>query len=120
VTWVEALVLVALATWRLVAVVTHDRIGEPVREWAENRWPSDEVERLTIVRRSVVRPRYDEEDRPLRRYGPGFLISCPWCLSAYVSAALVVACALTVGCPEPLLVWPAAWGAACLPLLADD
>jgi Protein of unknown function (DUF1360) len=42
------------------------------------------------------------------------LLSCPWCASGWVSLALVVAVAFTVGVPAPLLVWPAVWGAGAL------
>lgn len=113
-----AAVLIGLAAWRITAVVTTDRIGEPVRERARNRWPSDRSEELTVVHRDVLSPRAGERPR-VRRYGPGFLISCPWCLSAYVTAALVAATALVGDVPLPLLVWPASWAVACLPLLAD-
>lgn len=37
------------------------------------------------------------------------LISCPWCVSGWVSLALVAATAATTGVPAPLLVWPAVW-----------
>lgn len=42
------------------------------------------------------------------------LLSCPWCASGWVSLALTVAVAFTVGVPAPLLVWPAVWGAGAL------
>jgi Protein of unknown function (DUF1360) len=42
------------------------------------------------------------------------LLSCPWCASGWVSLALVVAVAFTVGVPAPLLVWPATWALGAL------
>lgn len=42
------------------------------------------------------------------------LLSCPWCASGWVSLAVVVAVAFTVGVPAPVLVWPAVWGAGSL------
>lgn len=42
------------------------------------------------------------------------LVSCPWCVSGWLAAALTAAVALTVGVPAPLLVWGAVWGASSL------
>lgn len=42
------------------------------------------------------------------------LVSCPWCVSGWLAAALTTAVALTVGVPAPLLVWGAVWGASAL------
>ena len=42
------------------------------------------------------------------------LVSCPWCVSGWLAAALTAAVALTVGVPAPLLVWGAVWGASAL------
>lgn len=42
------------------------------------------------------------------------LLSCPWCASGWISLAVVVAVAFTVGVPAPLLVWPAVWAAGSL------
>lgn len=42
------------------------------------------------------------------------LMSCPWCVSAWLSAALTAAVALTVGVPAPFLVWGAVWAGAAL------
>ena len=42
------------------------------------------------------------------------LLSCPWCASGWVSLAMVVIVAVTVGVPLPILVWPAVWGAGSL------
>lgn len=42
------------------------------------------------------------------------LVSCPWCVSGWLAAALTAAVALTVGVPAPVLVWGAVWGASAL------
>jgi hypothetical protein len=42
------------------------------------------------------------------------LVSCPWCVSGWLAAALTAAVAFTVGIPAPLLVWGAVWGASAL------
>lgn len=42
------------------------------------------------------------------------LVSCPWCVSGWLAAALTAAVAITVGVPAPLLVWGAVWGASAL------
>lgn len=42
------------------------------------------------------------------------LITCPWCVSGWLSAAVVAAVALTVGVPAPVLVWGAVWAGAAL------
>lgn len=42
------------------------------------------------------------------------LVSCPWCVSGWLAAALTVAVAFTVGVPAPVLVWGAVWGASAL------
>jgi hypothetical protein len=42
------------------------------------------------------------------------LISCPWCVSGWLSAALTAGVALTVGVPAPVLVWGAVWAGSAL------
>lgn len=42
------------------------------------------------------------------------LVSCPWCVSGWLAAALTTSVALTVGVPAPVLVWGAVWGASAL------
>lgn len=42
------------------------------------------------------------------------LISCPWCVSGWLAAALTIVVAFTVGVPAPVLVWGAVWGASAL------
>jgi hypothetical protein len=42
------------------------------------------------------------------------LVSCPWCVSGWLAAALTAAVALTVGVPAPFLVWGAVWAGSAL------
>jgi hypothetical protein len=42
------------------------------------------------------------------------LVSCSWCASGWVSLAVILAVAFTVGVPAPVLVWPAVWAAGAL------
>lgn len=42
------------------------------------------------------------------------LVSCPWCVSGWLAAALTAGAASTVGVPAPGLVWGAVWGASAL------
>lgn len=41
------------------------------------------------------------------------LAACPWCLSAYVSAACVALADWSASVPNPVLSWFAAWQLAC-------
>lgn len=47
---------------------------------------------------------------PLGGFGRSiaYLLTCPWCMSFWVGAAVVWATAHTVGLPAPVLVWVAA------------
>ena len=42
------------------------------------------------------------------------LMSCPWCVSAWLSAGTVAGTWLTVGLPVPVLYWPATWALGAL------
>jgi len=42
------------------------------------------------------------------------LVSCPWCASAWIAAAITAAVAFTVGVPAPLLAWLAVWAVGAL------
>jgi hypothetical protein len=42
------------------------------------------------------------------------LLSCPWCVSAYISGALVAATDILVGVPSPWLTAPAVWAGAAI------
>ena len=61
------LLIDGLATYRLVKLVRHDRITEPVRE-------------------AVV-----EKNGPPEKSKVSYLLDCPWCLSFYFGGALTLA-----------------------------
>lgn len=42
------------------------------------------------------------------------LMSCPWCVSGWVSAGVTAGVWATVGLPVPVLVWPAVWAVGAL------
>lgn len=42
------------------------------------------------------------------------LIACPWCVSAYTTAAVVGGAQALASVPLPLLVWFAGWEVACM------
>lgn len=74
--------------------VSHPRLGSLMRiDGRTNRY----------VRRSKWSPYWLAE-----------LVSCPWCVSGWLAAALTAAVALTVGVAAPVLVWGAVWGASAL------
>lgn len=54
----------ALATFRLVKLVRHDRITQPIRKAVETRWGPPEKSKVS------------------------YLMDCPWCLSFYFGVAL--------------------------------
>ena len=41
------------------------------------------------------------------------LLTCPWCISAYTTAATVIGFDLFVSVPLPFAAWLAAWWVAC-------
>lgn len=60
------LLIDALATFRLVKLVRHDKITEPVREAVEARYGPADKSKVT------------------------YLFDCPWCLSIYFGLALTL------------------------------
>lgn len=123
-------VLLSVATYRLTRLIVKDDF--PPVLWLRDRlvggWrPLTEGERAQ-ARSEKPTPfemrDVDHGDGPVAscylirwRWVPTWLadlLSCPWCASGWVSLALVVAVAFTVGVPAPLLVWPAVWGAGAL------
>lgn len=122
------LIVIALAVYRLTRLVIKDTF--PPLLWARDRlvggwrpltpgeqeiqsrqpggnqaFPITEIEGVTnrwVTRRSWV-PDWLSD-----------LLSCAFCASGWISLAVVVAVAFTVGVPAPLLVWPAVWAAGSL------
>lgn len=54
------------------------------------------------------------ERKPWVPYWLAELLSCPWCVSAYVSGALTAVTDVTYGLPVPWLVGPAVWALSAL------
>jgi len=54
--------------------------------------------------RAIVERRYGEDSSIT------YLISCPWCMSVWLGAIIVVATDVVVGLPVPVLIWASASG----------
>lgn len=76
-------VILVLASYRLTRLITTD-------EWPPSRWFRDKV---------------------VARYGPqstpAYLVTCPWCMGAWVAALVVLATSLWRPVPLPVLWWAA-------------
>lgn len=85
-------VLVALATARITRLVISDRVtGRPrraVQDWSEARWEG----------RQGREPDPNEWQSPV-----AYLLSCPWCMSVWVGAAVTAATDLVTDVPLPVL-----------------
>lgn len=96
------LLLMALASYRLVRVVTLDKITEPIfeplRQWFEIRW----------IRRNT-RPgspaEFDAIESEEWNSKLAYFLSCPWCLGFWVSGAVTVIVSLAYGLDYPILTW---------------
>jgi hypothetical protein len=131
------LIVISLAVYRLTRLIVKDTFP-PVRwtrdrlvggwrpltsaEWAYVR-SRDKDNALDLLKGE--RPAFQTEkiDGEVNRWVEKWpwvpewlsdLLSCAWCASGWVSLAVVVAVAFTVGVPAPVLVWPAVWGAGSL------
>lgn len=94
--------------WRPLSLAEHERYAgaSPTAKavmQADWSYDPDDNLRQRYVRRSRWSPCWLAE-----------LISCPWCVSGWLSAALTAAVALTVSVPAPVLVWGGVWGASSL------
>jgi hypothetical protein len=131
------LIVISLAVYRVTRLLVKDTF--PPVLWLRDRFvggwrPLTSAEWRTVRERSVgnetlvtfqaelpfqVQKIDGEENRWVEKWSwvPEWLsdlVSCPWCASGWVSLAVVVAVAVTVGVPAPVLVWPAVWGAGSL------
>jgi hypothetical protein len=126
--WLLLIVLV-LGSYRITRLVTRDDFPPVlwVRDKLAGGWrplTTKEQESVYTVEPLEPRPWSSQvidgvEHRYVKRWtrSPWWvadLISCPWCVSAYVSLVLVWTAALTVGVPDPTFVWFAVWGASAL------
>jgi hypothetical protein len=81
--------------------------------------PSDDTSFVTHPRLGTLTRIDGETNRYVRRakwspYWLAELVSCSWCVSGWLAAALTAGVAFTVGVPAPVLVWGAVWGASAL------
>jgi hypothetical protein len=92
--WLVA--LATLATYRVVRLVTADKITEPIFErlrwWFEQRWFEKHM-------RDESAPD-DEWNSKL-----AYLLSCPWCLGFWVSGVTTVVLSMAYGLDYPILTW---------------
>lgn len=94
--------------WRPLTLAEHERFVRATptaKAVMQVDWSYDPDDGLK--QRYVMRPKWSP-------YWLAELVSCPWCVSGWLAAALTAAVALTVGVPAPLLVWGAVWGASAL------
>lgn len=130
-TWL-LLIIASLATYRLTRLVVSDDF--PPVLWVRDRLAGG-WRPLTDAEWKIVRQASPDE-RPFRMadvdHGAGpvasrwvdrwkwvpswlaALLSCSWCASGWISLAVVVMVAFTIGVPAPVLVWPAVWAAGAL------
>lgn len=120
------LVVMVLATYRLTRLVTEDAF--PPVLWLRDRlaggWrPLTPAEWDTV--RTPAEPPFEVRDvddvasRYVRRWrwAPQWLadlVSCAWCASGWVAAAVTAGTWATAGLPVPLLVWLAVWAGGAL------
>lgn len=133
--WLIELLMV-LTVYRLTRLVTRDDF--PPVLWLRDRlaggWrdlttteqrmlfggvlPGDK--RMELRRTWSVNPEGEQRYVYRWRYVPDWfaeLVSCPWCVSGWISGAVTLGMDLAVGVPLPWLVGPAVW--ACAALLAS-
>ncbi len=94
------LVVLSFATFRVTRLVVQDDF--PPFLWARRK--------IAFARPTkIVHPVRGEPEEDF--WWLGQLITCVWCASAYVSAALVVFVWAVHTMPLPVLCWLAVWGA---------
>lgn len=97
--------------WRPLSMKELERYALPVLKDGETYAPHSKLGSLMRIdgamNRYVRRARWSP-------YWLAELVSCPWCVSGWLAAALTAAVAFTVGVPAPVLVWGAVWGASSL------
>lgn len=82
----EIMLVCALATFRLTRLVVRDSIFDRPRAAVVARAPEWLVE----------------------------LITCPWCISAYLALGTVLVANVSVSVPAPAVTWMATWGLSTL------
>lgn len=122
-------VLMVLASYRLTRFVVkddfppmlglRDRLAGGWRPLTEPEWAQLRAQPLGTPKPWPVQDIDGTENRYVHRWSwvPGWLaelISCPWCVSAYVSGAVVTGTWWYAGLPVPVLMWLAVWAGAAL------
>lgn len=96
------MVLIFLATHRVSRLLTRDEI------------PLVKVPRDALITffdptpQDVAAGRASSRKRSRAEMSIAYLLTCDWCMSTHVGGWIVLATALTIGLPAPLLVWAAA------------
>lgn len=107
-------VLIALATFRLTRLVVKDTIPavkvprDAIVNWLD---PDDAWKIEWLASRELAgKPYLDPPSGHLGAVGKSlaYLLSCPWCMSVWVGAAVTYATNLWVSVPMPWLTWAAA------------
>lgn len=125
--YVPLYLLLTLASYRLTRLVVKDTFPPVLwlRDLLAGGWRP-----LTDKEWGLVRSGKTDHVRPTReidgvesryvhraRWSPYWLaelITCPWCASAYVSAAVVAGTWWATGLPVPFLVWASVWAGSAL------
>lgn len=102
-------ILIALSVHRLTRLVTRDKFpGVAVPRYYVTNWfdPSDEYKREQLVK-------HPDRPAPERRWGwfgssVAYLVECDWCVSVWVSAAVVTGATHFTNVPLPFFTWLAA------------
>lgn len=95
------LLLMALASYRLVRVVTLDKITEPVFEPLRQRLESRWIRKHARSNSEAL----DYESSSKWNSKLAYFLSCPWCLGFWVSGAVTVIVSLAYGLDYPILTW---------------
>lgn len=99
--------LVMLAVHRITRLVIADRIARAPREWLQNYFERQWTRRPGDIEAQRQRREVVMNSDEWQSAG-AYWFSCPWCVSIWVGAVVVVAASLTVGVTAPVLVWLAA------------
>lgn len=92
--------------WRSPTLAETDQLRTSIATKGANvpwKWQEFDGERHVWAERSPRVPLFFAE-----------LMSCPWCVSAWLSAGLVTGTWAVTGLPVPLLLWPASWALGAL------